>query len=433
MAVCDICGKEFARKAGLVAHQNRKTPCKAPVQLIQKALVEAGVVEVESEFREGSKAFHKSLTKEQRQEEGIFFTPKKVRDRLFQKLADLGVKPTQILEPSFGSGEFLLDARRLYPEANLVGVEKNADLFGSVKCPGATLVQGDFLTWKGSANLILGNPPYFVLKDGKEVRKMYAEALTGRPNIFVLFLYKCLKEHLSEGGILAFIVPTSLYNCSYYQPLRNYIHSCSAIRHLETLVTPGFYETSQETTLVILQKGAPSDDFVFRSSAGLVYFSPRAIDLKTWSKDTTTLASLGLGCKTGSIVWNQWKEDLVDEQGTLLVYSSNLINGSIALGVRGQKKQYIRDQTKPTLSGPLILIERGYGNAFRFNCVLTDLKDFYAENHVNVIYPKTPDAVQHLARVYKSFQNETCRQFMETLIGNGSISSTDMETLMPIQ
>ena len=248
MSICDVCGKEFK---DLEKHKQRKRPCKAAVP------VTASV----SEFRESSKNFHSSISKEVRQEEGIYFTPKKVRDILFSKLAELGVSPKTILEPSFGSGEFLLDSKRIYPEATLLGVEKNVELFQSVQCPGATLTCGDFLEWKGKGDLILGNPPYFVIKTdhlSSKEKKMfalkYAEAMTSRPNMYILFLYKCLEEHLDSDGILAFILPTSLYNCSYYQPLRNYIQKNTTILHVENLDKPGFYETAQDTMLLILQK-----------------------------------------------------------------------------------------------------------------------------------------------------------------------------------
>lgn len=416
---CPRCGKEFLKKAGLTAHGKRKTPCKA--------------VE-EEEFRDVSKGFNRDLTKEERQEQGIFFTPKKARDLLFAKLQTLGVKPKTILEPSFGSGEFLLDAKAVYPESTLYGVEKNEKLFKSLKLEGANLTCCDFLEWEGRADLILGNPPYFVMPSAKGKCE---EAMTGRPNIYVLFLYKCLKEHLNDGGVLAFIIPTSLYNCSYYQPMRNYIAQHTTVRHVETLDKPGFFETGQETMLLILEKGKHNNDFLFNAPNGNIYLSPACAELSALSKGATTLRDLGLGAKTGNIVWNQVKGDLQDAPtgGSLLVYSSNIKDGSLVLnkltGTKGLKKQYVVSK-KPTISGPVILVERGYGNSFRFNAVRTDLKDFYAENHVNVIYPKTPDAVKHLDRVMKSMNDVRCSTFMKTLIGNGSISATDMETLMPV-
>lgn len=449
MSVCTVCGKEFSKKVGLQKHKERKTPCKAPTQLINEVvhntLMEAGISHLEvptSEFREASTKFNKTLTKEVRQEQGIFFTPKKARDVLFAKLAELGVAPKVLLEPSFGSGEFLLDAKRIYPAAKVLGVEKNEELFKSVNCPGADLSCGDFLDWKGSADLIIGNPPYFIIKkdtlsakEKKEFNKKHADAMTGRSNIYILFLYKCLKEHLTDDGFLAFIIPTSLYNCSYYQPIRNYIQKNTTIHYVENLNKPGFFETGQDTMLIILQKKKVHDNYIFKSRTGNIYISPHYKELYEITKDTKTLADLGLGAKTGNVVWNQVRDKLADA-GTLLIYSSNINKCELKIDnlCGKQRKQYVKDIAKPSLSGPLILVERGYGNSFSFNSVLVELKDFYAENHINVIYPKVTDesSVAKLNSVIKSFQDERSKQFVKWFLGNGSISATDLETIMPI-
>jgi len=452
---CDTCGKTFTKKSGLDSHNKRKIPCKAPVALLEGAVVAAlegaglpQFAESKHEFREVSLKFNKSLTKETRLEQGIFFTPKKARDVLFARLGELGVKPKAVLEPSFGTGEFVLDARRLWPEATVVGVEKNRELFKAVACPGANLECRDFLDWTGTADVIIGNPPYFVLKtDGLSVKEKkalatkHAACMSGRPNIYVLFLHKCLSAHLTDGGFLAFIIPTSLYNCSYYQPMRDYIYAHTYIRHLETLDKPGFYETGQETMLIVLQKkglgvseGLEVDKYIYKSKSGNVYISPHYKELYAITKDTQTLADLGLGAKTGNVVWNQVKPDLADK-GTLLIYSSNINKCELTVdNLHGDKrKQYVGPGlTKPKLSGPVILVERGYGNSFSFNSVLVELKDFYAENHINVIYPKTAAAAVHLGRVLKSFQDTRSIQFVKWFIGNGSISATDLETHIPI-
>lgn len=441
---CNVCGKEFAKAAGLEKHKERKRPCKAPLRLIEAtvhaALVEAGVPHLEvptTEFREVSKKFNGSLSKELRKEQGIYFTPKKARDALFSKLAEFGVRPRTILEPSFGSGEFLLDARRIYPDSALLGVEKNAELFGAVKCPGATLSCCDFLDWKGRADLIIGNPPYFVVKADEAQKEEWAAAMTGRPNIYVRFLYKCLKEHLEDDGYLAFIIPTSIYNCSYYQPMRNYIQEHTTIKYVETLNKPGFYETGQDTMLLIVQKRRAAEqthDYIFKSKADNIYISPYYKELQDLTKNAVYLTDLGLGVKTGNIVWNQVKDKLSDK-GTLLIYSANIVDSELKLdrvSGKGGKKQYVSGLTKPTISGPVILVERGYGNSYSFNTVRVDMKDFYAENHINVIYPKTPEAVGNLERVLASFKDERTKSFVKWFIGNGSVSATDLETIIPI-
>ena len=83
------------------------------------------------EFRESSKKFNEELCKETRQQHGIFFTPKTARERLFQILDNQKVSPTSILEPSFGSGEFLDDLYEKYPDAEIHGVELNEDMYNA--------------------------------------------------------------------------------------------------------------------------------------------------------------------------------------------------------------------------------------------------------------------------------------------------------------
>ena len=136
--------------------------------------------------------------------------------------------------------------------------------------------------------------------------------------------------------------------------------------------------------------------------------------------------------KSGNIVWNQVKPKLADE-GTLLIYSSNIKNSELTLNnLGGIKKQYVTDIKKPVLDGPVILVERGYGNTYKFNNVLVHMNNFYAENHINVIYPNTPADSVNLVKVINSFKDARSIQFIKWFIGNGSVSLTNLEKNMPI-
>ena len=397
------------------------------------------MTDASANFRETSKAFNASIDKQTRLDQGIFFTPKKARDALFEQLRAISVNPETILEPSFGSGEFILDARVAFPGAGIIGVEKNVDLFNSVAAMGITSGldshNADFLEWTGEkVDLIIGNPPYFVIPKDKRHTMMI-----GRPNIYILFLYKCLTQHLKPGGVLAFILPTSIYNCSYYQPMRDYIRTHCEVVYVETLDKPGFFETGQDTTLLIIKNTVPLstiNKYMYRSKTGKTFISPYAEELYRLTENTETLASLGIGVKTGSIVWNQVPDNMADE-GTLLIHASNISNSELKLdniSKKTKKRQYVTDIDKPTIDGPVILTDRGYGNKFKLNAVLVDLRGFYAENHINVIYQKTPDhrTGEILARVLASFRDERTARFIQLFIGNGSMSATDLETIIPI-
>ena len=462
--VCERCGGAFPRKSNLTSHMNRKSPCKVPTQLIQQQVNQAllnvapELAVVTAEFREPSVKFHTSISKEDRQDQGIFFTPKKVRDLLFEELAKLGVKPKKILEPSFGTGEFLLDAKRIYPQAEIHGVEKNADLFNSLKLPGTTLVNADFMDWNGIVDLVLGNPPFFVMDAGKSnkekkiFKQKYAECMTGGRNIYVAFLHKCLKEHLTDDGYLAFILPTSLFNCVYYEPMRKYIAEKTTVHCLKIIAKPGFHDTLQDVVLLILQKKKSHDNFILKTTNGNTYLTPFYKELRELLKGTTTIENLNLGAKTGDVVWNQVKDQLRNE-GVLLIYSNNiqngkLVTGNINAGKEGEKKQYIKENfcrkeptgdkepiAVPPLTGKTILVNRGYGNNgnnYSFNFVTVDLQKYYAENHVNVIYPKTTAHADNLKRVEKSFNDERTSLFIKWFVGNGALSARELQCVVPI-
>ena len=369
------------------------------------------------EFRDSSIAFHKSLDKKVRSEQGIYFTPKKVRDRLFEVLLTLRVSPSLILEPSFGTGELLLDAIERY-HVPCVGIEQHPDLFASITH--AETFCTDFLTWSDprSFDLIIGNPPFVGCSQK-------SPALTGRSNTYILFLYKCLTQHLSPGGTLAFVLPTSLYNSSYYEPMRKYLYTHTTIQVLETLVKPGFKDTRQETMLLVLQKTPGQGKYFFPYKQ--LYLSPYATELTGLVQGSTTMEALGLGVKTGNIVWNQHKDQLADT-GTLLLYSSNVNQGLVYPPLKHPKKQYIQTD-KPTIDGPVILVSRGYGNTYHFQCALVKEKGFYAENHLNVIYPKTQDSVSKLEQVLKSFRDTRFIRYLSLFVGNGALSARELEQI----
>ena len=392
-----------------------------------------------AEFREKSIELNKTLSKDIRQEEGIYFTPKKVRERLFEVLDTYEIKPRVILEPSFGSGEFLYDSREKYPESKLIGIEKNETLYTSLKTEDLEKCEVeccDFLEWKGKADLIVGNPPYFILPSSAKLKKKYSSCMVGRPNIYILFLYKCLENHLEENGTLAFIIPTSLYNCSYYEPMREYIVENTTILHVETMNKPGFYETDQDVMLLVVKKTkCKKQNYCFRAKNGRLYISPDAEELYALTENTKTLEELGLGVKTGSVVWNQVKEKLSDDPtDTLLLYSSNLKKNKLVFEpLKGGKKQYVKGIDKQKLSGPVGLVERGYGNSYRFNSVYVEhLENFYAENHLNVIYAKDKESEKNIKEAMERMKSERTMRFIELCIGSGSVSATDLETLVPL-
>lgn len=392
-------------------------------------------------FRPVSLEFNTSLSKEIRKEQGIFFTPNAIRTRLFEVVTPHMPNPVNILEPCFGSGEFVHDALTRYPTAAIYGVEKNKTLADKVIANLETqsnveLRNMDFLdlpSWF-QVDLIIGNPPYFVTEAKNTA------CMVGRGNIFVQFIYKCLTQHLTPGGILAFVLPTSFYNCSYYQPCRDYVIKHTTVIHIQNL-DGGFYDTAQDTMLMVLRNTPPQTQQYSFTLHGHRYLSPYYKELTEFTQNTTTIASLGLTAKTGDVVWNQEKDELHDTQGTVVIYMSNIVNNTLVLdnfperNPPSEKKQRIKTYKRPPVRGPAILVARGYGNAhYKLSYVFVpeSMGSFYGENHVNVITASSPASQANLQRVLQSFADERTSRFLAMFVGNCALSKTELESVLPI-
>ena len=165
----------------------------------------------------------KKLDKNTKKKEGRFFTPINIVELNLKLLEKYFNNIKSILEPSCGSCVFISEIMKKYKDKNITGIEKNKKIYESIKNLNddkLKIVNDDFLTYSFSNNfdLILGNPPYFVIKK-KDIDKYYFEYFNGRPNIFILFIIKSL-QLLNNNGILSFVIPKNFLNCQYYNNIK---------------------------------------------------------------------------------------------------------------------------------------------------------------------------------------------------------------------
>ena len=233
-------------------------------------------------FSHLSEKLTKELSSKVKKDEGIFFTPqnivkKTVNDVLkYVKLHEL--KDDDILEPSCGSGEFIDYLEKKVKNKTIDCVEFNKTIFDevSVKKYAKNLVKfynQNFIKYYPSKtyDLIFGNPPYFVIKK-KDILDIDKEYITGRPNIFGLFIIHSLRR-LNKDGILAFVLPNSFMNCSYYEKIRCLIWNKY---HLVKIINfdniNKFKDTQQSTSTFIIQNKIMED------KTCLLYTSPSPRD-----------------------------------------------------------------------------------------------------------------------------------------------------------
>lgn len=401
------------------------------------------------EYSKLSYLLTKKINKIDKKNYGIYFTPPNTISKNIDYLHDFMSNIKDVLEPSCGSCEYIIELDNRYNNLlKIIGIELNTIIFNEIKSienENIKLFNSNYLTHDFSNkkfDLIIGNPPYFVMKK-KDVHKSYYNYFDGRPNIFILFIIKSLKELLNINGILSFILPKNFLNCLYYNKTRQFISTNYTILNIINC-NDNYIETQQETIIMIIQNKKPydnNDNYCLNISIYTIFGLPdNIIKLKELYINSTSLFDLGFNVSVGNIVWNECKEELTnDKNKTLLIYSSDIKNNQLSIidYSNKDKKSYIN---KKGFTDPLLVINRGYGvGNYTFNyCIIneTDNIEYLIENHLICIKYSTIISKEDLILLYKkiinSFKNPKTIKFIEIYFGNNAINTTELSKILPI-
>jgi type I restriction-modification system DNA methylase subunit len=454
---CEKCGKTFSQKSKYTAHNKRKTPCnKFNTNTTTNTNTNIDIVtpsdnKLPFSYSELSVTLTHQISKNDKKDGGIYFTPPKTIDYNLKLLDEFIPTIRNVLEPSCGSCEFIVALNNKYQNLNITGIELNETIYESIKPlenEHITLYNQSYLEWNDTTkyDLIIGNPPYFVMSK-TDVNSTYYNYFDGRPNIFILFLIKSLKL-LNPDGILSFILPKNFLNCLYYNKTRRYILKKFKIINI-IICDDNYLETKQDTIMLIIQNKVdlnqnykftlmenveedfPEDDVIFGSPENI-------IQLKLLYENSTTLSKLNFTVNVGNIVWNQVKDQLTDDTTkTLLIYSSDIRNNELCLQnySNEDKKNYINRQGFNT---SVLVINRGYGvGKYKFEyCLIEGNVEYLIENHLICVkynLPINPDELISLyERIINSFENEKTKQFIQLYFGNNAINTTELQNILPI-
>jgi len=400
-------------------------------------------------FNELSVKITKEIGKDEKKENGIFFTPLNTIKRTMKYLQPYMNNIKNVLEPSCGSCEFILWLLKYHDTLLIDGIELHPTIFNyiqnieSIKTnPNVTLFNQDYLKFKidKKYDLIIGNPPYFVMKK-KDVSNEYYPYFDGRPNIFILFIMVSL-EKLNPNGILSFVLPKNFLNCIYYDKTRKVIsekYSIIAIDDCED----DFLETKQETILLIIQKKIPNEqenkEYILQINNYTIFGMKENIQKMNYLYcESTTLKDLNFSVNVGNVVWNQCKDILTNDSSyTQLIYSSDITKNKLNMKTykNEMKKNYIQ---KEGINTPSLVINRGYGKGtYKFDyCLIEGGFEYLIENHLICI--KYNDIITNkelvvlYKKIIKSLQNEKTIQFIELYFGNNAINTTELCHILPI-
>jgi adenine-specific DNA-methyltransferase len=399
---------------------------------------------------ETTRDYYKNTTLEHRKANGQYMTP---YDIINSSLKLIDIKNfKKILEPSCGTGQFIEKIIEINKKAKVTGIELDKKIYDIIKnkFTKKTIIKNEnFMLYDfddETFDLIIGNPPYFELdkkcKLYDEHIDTYSECLSGRINIYTLFLRKCI-DLLQVNGILLFVIPTSLLSSKYFEGIRKYIQANCNIENIQILNSDDFEDALQQTMIFVIKKINKDEEknngnFIIKLGDTII-FNENAEKYNQELKNKKFIKDFNCIVKTGSVVWNQHKESLTNDEKNLrkknivLVYPRNLNSekNKLDLTSHDKKKQYMDSEkyTKHHITGPIIAINRIIGiKDITLNPVLLEKGDYYFENHINTI---TGD-LKNLKIIYESLKKPETVNFIKNIIGNTQLSKTELETMVPI-
>ena len=377
-------------------------------------------------FSNTSLELTRSISKIDKKNQGIFFTPKSI---VLQTISSLpfDFEFNTILEPSCGSGEFIDELVKF--NKTITGIEYNKEIYYEIKdkFSGVEILNDNFLNHDKKYDLIIGNPPYYVMKKSN-IHETYSQYINGRPNIFVLFILHSL-HLLNPNGIISFVVPNSFLNCLYYNRVRKLIYDEYTVVDIVSC-EGGFIDTKQTTIILTIQnKLGDNDGFTTIFDRYYIFNSKdNTKQIKKLIKGSTTINKLGGVVTVGNIVWNQVKNELTDDNTkTRLIYSGDIINNTLGFvnHTNNEKKKYIN---RNGFNDDVIIVNRGYGSSkYDFKFCRIDIQGKYLlENHLLNIKGVNNQMI------INSFNNKKTIEFINLFFGNNAINATELCYMFPI-
>lgn len=273
---------------------------------------------------------------------------------------------------------------------------------------------------------VIGNPPYFKIKDSKSIKNKYKDYINGQSNAYALFLIWAL-NNVNQKGKICFIIPQSIRNGRYFELIRGKLSQFNIknIYYLDTRDRKKIFKDVEQAVMIIaIEKNhKKSHTKVFVNKSNYVtegkFFQTDIISQERFlipeSEDILNIVSIldrylkfkdiekDLVFGNGLFVWNQKKKELNNEGNNLPIIYANYIRRNCfhfspqKNNTDSARKPFCSPKEKANLiyKGKRILVKRtsSMESFERLKaCLIDDQflmkfdKGYFVENHVNILY-----------------------------------------------
>ncbi len=448
------------------------------------------------------------LPEDFRSKHGVYYTPPSLTQRLIKQASNAGIDwgTAKILDPACGGGAFLAPVVEKKLEAltnfkpkeimnniakTICGYEIDpfsawlTQIFVDIvtldlchktgkRLPILTKVKNslEYMDEYPIFDLVIGNPPYSKTKLNKKEREQYQRSLYGHANLYGMFTDQAL-NYTKPGGIVAYVTPSSFLSGKYFKNLRSLLRRKAPPYSIDFVSdrTGIFEDVMQETVLVTYRKGAknrtgtvnllqfnvnnsfipqrlgrfrlPDDD----SSPWLMPRTKEQAELISQLPNINNrLSDYGYKVSTGPLVWNRYKEQLINKKGknTYPLIWAECISSDGQFLFKAEKKNhklYFKWNTKKDdwllVNTPCVLLQRTTSLEQESRLIAAELPSKFIdkhgsvviENHINMIRPVNGKASISTKAIAAIFNSKTIDQVFRCYNGSVAVSAYELEAL----
>jgi adenine-specific DNA-methyltransferase len=451
-----------------------------------------------------------ALPGDQRAAQGIFYTPPPLVKRLLDQAGAAGHDwlTGSAIDPTCGGGAFLVEAA-----ARMVAAMPKADAAIVVAAVGARLRGWDidpFACWlaqvvveaallpqvvasrkrlpqitdcldalqdfggdAGRYGLVMGNPAFGKVKKTREMGRLFARSLYGHPNLYGMLTDVAVHLAKEEGGVIAYLTPTSYLGGEYFKSLRKLLVEQARPVTVDIVEsrTDVFADVLQEVALTCFRRGRTARDaacYVVRVDPGGLkatatgcltlpgnatepWIVPRAPDdavlVARLARMPARLRDWGYQVSTGPLVWNRHKARLHAEPaaGRYPVIWAEAVAADGRFTLQALKSNH-RDKTwfaPRTVTDPN-LVRKGCVLAQRTTAkeqdrriicavmpheIVTRHEAVAVENHLNMFVPMSARPGVSLGALAAFLSTRAADRVIRCINGSVALSASELEAM----